>query len=199
MLPIVTLTLALRVPAFTRRGACLAATAAVTLPGHAYDSVPTIKPDFEQLEKKRLAREALEKKNEQRIKPYLDEISAATTPQQYADGCDKLAVWIIGEGTLPTGIDPAAVRDVVQDTYEALPQVGYSCEKTRTNNGVCYSPGLLADDANKATSIIHAGAQTRGQARRSPAPCSLLAACVCVGGSRLGRRMRWWVDGYPTL
>ena len=155
MLAVVTFALALRVPDrhvvfMTRRGFGLAV-AASALPAYAYDSVPTISPDFDKLEKKRIAREEMEKKNRARIQPHLDEVAAAVTPQAYTDACDKLAVYIIGEGALPSGIDAAEVRDVVQDTYEALPQVGFACEKTRTNNGVCYSPGPLADDANKAT------------------------------------------------
>ena len=48
------------------------------------------------------------------------------------------------------GIDAAAVRDTVQDAYDALPKVGYLCEPTRTNRGVCFSPGPIADPAYNA-------------------------------------------------
>ena len=48
------------------------------------------------------------------------------------------------------GIDAKMVRDYIQDTYEALPQKAYACEMTRTNKGICYSPGEPADSAYKS-------------------------------------------------
>ena len=88
-------------------------------------------------------------------------ISSATTPAEYSDSVDQLTVWLIGKGSLPEGIEAGAVRDVIQDTYESLPQKGYACEMTRTNKGVCFSPGEPADSAYK-TSI----AQLRKYATR---------------------------------
>lgn len=116
----------------------------------AYDSVPAVSADFEAMEKKRLARQAMEKKNLERIKPLLAKVSSAQTAQEFSDASDELAVWIIGEGSLPPGIDAEEVRDTIQDAYEALPKVKYACEPTRTNNGVCSSPGPIADPAYKA-------------------------------------------------
>ena len=44
-------------------------------------------------------------------------------------------------------IDAGGVRDVIQDTYEMLPKKCYACEPTRTNNGICCTPGEPADGA----------------------------------------------------
>ena len=150
--------------ASTRRDALLgAAAAALAFPaeGRAYDSIAPVQADLADLEKKRKAREEVMKRAKQEIKPLLRTISSATTPAEYSDSVDQLTVWLIGKGSLPEGIEAGAVRDVIQDTYESLPQKGYACEMTRTNKGVCFSPGEPADSAYK-TSI----AQLRKYATR---------------------------------
>ena len=70
-------------------------------------------------------------------------------PARCSDAVDELIVWIIGKGKLPEGIDARMVRDVIQDKWEELPVKPYACEMTRTNKGVCYSPGEPADGAHE--------------------------------------------------
>ena len=140
--------------ASTRRDALLgAAAAAFAFPadGRAYDSIAPVQADLAELEKKRKAREEVMKRAKQEIKPLLRTISSAATPADYSDAVDQLTVWLIGKGSLPEGIDAGAVRDVIQDTYESLPQRAYACEMTRTNKGICFSPGEPADSAYKAS------------------------------------------------
>ena len=135
------------------RRTLLAATAAVATPlksALAYDTVPQQDADFAAMEKARLERAARGQKNRQRIKPLVDAITAATDQQTFASASDKLSVWLIGEGKLPEGIDAVIVRDTIVDAYKALPQKSYYCEMTRTNQGICYSPGPIADDSYTA-------------------------------------------------
>ena len=33
----------------------------------------------------------------------------------------------------------------LKESYEALPKKGYACEATRTNKGVCFTPGKQAE------------------------------------------------------
>ena len=151
VLPLVITALAWQLPHTpTRREFLASASAAISLPASAYDSISTQKADFEALEKARLKRDEAMKKNKEAIKPYLKTISACTTPAEFSDAVDQLSLWIIGRGSLPEGIDARAVRDVIQDTYEALPQKAYACEMTRTNRGICFSPGEPADGAYEA-------------------------------------------------
>ena len=153
MLAAVTLlALSLQVPSQCRRevllGCATAAINVVPLRATAYDTVPQQTADFEKAEKLRLARAAAIKKNKEAIKPMLDAVKRATTNAEYSDGVEQLTVWIIGKGSLPEGIDAREVRDVIQDTWEALPVKAYACEMTRTNKGICYSPGEPADSAH---------------------------------------------------
>ena len=104
-------------------------------------------------------REAAIAKNKLKIKPYLDEVARATNQNEFADATDKLAAFVIGEGRIPEGVEPTRLRDVIVDSYKSLPltvkyKVGEKpppglplCEATRTNGGVCYSPGALAEDS----------------------------------------------------
>lgn len=148
--------LALNLPSvsmpMTRRNiGTLGLTAALTtLPANAYDSISSEQADFEAMEKLRKERAARLEKNNNEIKPYLVSLSGSKDVETYAKEADKLSLYIIGKGELPEGINPGQVRDVIQDTYEALPKKGYLCEPTRSNNGVCFAPGPPADDAYKA-------------------------------------------------
>ena len=136
---------AIRMPTLGRRE-LLGITAAAS-PALAYDSVPEIKPDFDALEKKRLERAALAEKNAKRLRPYVKQITDATDAASFAEACDKLALWVIQEGSLPEGINPVLIRDAISDAYNLLPQKAYACEKTRTNDGICFQPGEPADSA----------------------------------------------------
>ena len=75
-------------------------------------------------------------------------MTKANTPEEYAKAVDNLSLWIIGKGSLPEGIDAPIVRDAIQDNWQKLPaNVCVGCEVTRVNNGICCSPGRVADDA----------------------------------------------------
>eukprot|EP00962_Isochrysis_galbana_P027783 scaffold8751_cov98-Isochrysis_galbana.AAC.2 len=67
-----------------------------------------------------------------------------------------------GEGTLPDGISAPAIRDAVNEAYKALPVKPYACEPTRTNDGVCYTPGANADDAYKCAPHLGNPRRARG-------------------------------------
>ena len=152
MLLIALSTLALQLPSNVgRREVVVGAVASFSpLAASAYDTLPTQTADFDAMEKARLAREAAAKKNKAEVKPYLKAISVSSTGQEFSDATDSFSLWLIGKGKLPDGIDAPAVRDIIQDTYQALPQRAYACEMTRTNKGICYSPGEPADGAYSA-------------------------------------------------
>ena len=149
---VVLATLALQLPGSqmqSRRELLVGAAAAFALPSNAaaYDTIAPVTADFDEMERKRKAREEMLNKNRAEIKPYLNKVSSSTTPAEYSDAVDELVLWMIGKGKLPEGIDALSVRDTIQDTWESLPQKAYACEMTRTNKGVCYSPGEPADGA----------------------------------------------------
>ena len=128
-------------PGHLSRRAALA-TASSTLiaaPAIAYDSVPTVKPDFDKLEKLRKEREAQAKKNQQQLKPLLEQFNLASDSTSFAKACDDLSLWLIGKSGLPEGLDAPSIRDVIQDAYQARPQRGYKCKETRS--GICYTAG----------------------------------------------------------
>lgn len=114
-----------------------AALSAFPTTGNAYDAIQTPNADFEELEKKRKARAAVAEANKKRVKPYLDAISSANDAKSFASAADNLALWIIGEGKLPEGLDAVQIRNVIQDAYLSLPKEQYYCEPTRTNQGIC--------------------------------------------------------------
>jgi hypothetical protein len=123
--------LALRPPPLGRRQACGTFVAAVSLPAHAYT----------------LDLDAKITKSPAPIQPYLTAVASTKTATEFSDAVDLLVAWIIGQGEVPEGVDPRTIRDVLRVTYLALPQRAYGCEMTRTNKGVCYSPGEPADSS----------------------------------------------------
>lgn len=130
-------------------GALSALASTPTIVG-AYDNIKDIKPDFAELEKKRLAREATKTKNDKRIEPYLEALRLANDEKSFADAADSLAVWLVGEESLPEGLSAPEIRDAIKESYDTLPMVySYRCAKTRDNGGVCQTPGFRADDAYK--------------------------------------------------
>lgn len=48
---------------------------------------------------------------------------------------------MIGNKAIPDGIKVKELVKRLKEAYEALPKRSFKCEPTRTNNGVCYSPG----------------------------------------------------------
>ena len=118
--------------------------------GGGLNALPTVEADFAALERARIERDAKAKAKTAQLNKYIANIERSTNEKDFAGACDEMAVWTIGEGKLPEGIDPRMVRDYIQDTYESLPKKGYACEVTRTNKGVCFSPGPPADDAYNA-------------------------------------------------
>ena len=42
---------------------------------------------------------------------------------------------------VPEGIKVKLFVQDLKDAYESLPKKAYGCEMTRTNKGVCYTPG----------------------------------------------------------
>mmetsp|Transcript_18809 Transcript_18809/g.38291 ORF Transcript_18809/g.38291 Transcript_18809/m.38291 type:complete len:200 (+) Transcript_18809:59-658(+) len=130
-------------------GALSALTGAPLLAG-AYDTIETQKADFAAMEKKRLAREALAAKNEARIEPYLQALQLAQNETTFSDAADSLSVWLVGEPSLPEGLEAPRIRDAIKESYDSLPMLyQYRCAKTRDNGGVCLTPGFRADDAYK--------------------------------------------------
>jgi hypothetical protein len=129
-----------------------AATAAVALgaggmarAASAYDSIPTVEPDFAASEKARKDREAKAAAKAVQLRKKAAAIKAATSEEPFVAACDDMALWVIGEGSIPEGIRMKEFVAELKDTYESLPKKSYSCEVTRTNNGRCYTPGKGAE------------------------------------------------------
>lgn len=71
----------------------------------------------------------------------LKPVEQATNEAEFITAADALALWVIGEGSVPDGIGVKNLVARIRLAYDALPKRSYPCEKTRTNGGVCYSPG----------------------------------------------------------
>lgn len=153
---VVALALHVQPPGALRRRELCAGTAALfasaltgSAPAFAYDSPPNAGADLVALEKARAVRQARVAKNRAGLKPYLDNLSAAKDLPSFVQAADQLALWVIGEGSLPEGLDARDIRDAINAAYGALPVKSYACTPTRTNGGVCYTPGAEAEDAYK--------------------------------------------------
>ena len=48
---------------------------------------------------------------------------------------------------VPEGIKVKTFVADLKESFEGLPKKSYACEMTRTNKGICYSPGEPADSA----------------------------------------------------
>ena len=97
------------------------------------------------MEKLRKEREAKALKKTTELIKYLKPVEKATNEKEFIDAADALALWVIGEGSVPEGIGIKALVARITLAYDALPKRSYACEKTRTNNGICYSPGKGAE------------------------------------------------------
>ena len=127
----------------------------------------------------KLAAERMKKKREREKKAaeknaeadvLIAKIKAAAEskdPSAFADATDNLSLWIISQGAplpppggpwadtlqaspLPEGFETRLLIKEVKGALAMLPRVGYSCEKTRDNGGVCFSAGPLAEGSFKA-------------------------------------------------
>ena len=123
----------------------------------------------ERMKKKReREKKAAEKNKEADV--LIAKITAAAEakdPAAFADATDNLSLWIISQGAplpppggpwadilqsspLPEGFETRLLIKEVKAALAMLPRVGYSCEKTRDNGGVCFSAGPLAEGSYKA-------------------------------------------------
>ena len=167
-------------PPLSRRRALSAAAAGVSgvfgaLGGAgAYDEIPQVSGEFAELEKLRLERTAAIKQNKAKYKPLLDDIANVETEKEFADTTERLILAIIKDGRVPEGVEATRIRDVIVDAYKELPLTlkwtnkqkpppGLGkCEVTRTNNGVCFSPGALAEGSlNSSLRELRKYAKTR--------------------------------------
>ena len=150
------------------------AAAATTLPASAYDSIPTAAsaPDpaklaAEREKRKQILREKAAKKNAEAT-ALADKVASATTAMGFVDATDALSAWIVGQGAprtcigacqwltaddvapLPEGFKTRELVASIRSAKEALPQIAYACEMTRTNKGICFSAGKQAEAAYQA-------------------------------------------------
>ena len=150
------------------------AAAATTLPASAYDSIPTAAsaPDpanlaAEREKRKQILREKAAKKNAEAM-ALSEKVASATTAMGFVDATDALSAWIVGQGAprtcigacqwltaddvapLPEGFKTRELVASIRSAKEALPQIAYACEMTRTNKGICFSAGKQAEAAYQA-------------------------------------------------
>ena len=116
----------------------------------AYDAIPVVEADFAAAERARKEREALAKKRTESLLQKLAPLEAAKSEAEFVPACDDLALWVISETSIPEGIKVKELVKRITNSLEALPRKSYSCEATRTNNGVCYTPGRQAEAAYDA-------------------------------------------------
>ena len=137
----------------------------------AYDSIPTVDADFAKAEQLRAQRESVAKKQTAVVNKYVKAIEATTNKDDFIKAADDFALYVVGEQKFPevTPRRPTAilapqrpppvmahlcspslqgvkVKDLVSrisETYDSLPKQRYYCEATRTNQGVCYTPGKV--------------------------------------------------------
>ena len=55
------------------------------------------------------------------------------------------SVAVLQSSPLPEGFETRKLIKLCKEALAALPRVGYECEKTRDNNGVCFNAGPLAE------------------------------------------------------
>lgn len=133
-------------------GAALAASLLSSARANAYDSLPEVKADFAASEQARKEKEAKDKKLTAELVKLLKVIESSRTEAEFIPACDAMAVWVIGQGygAVPDGIGVKNLVARIKLSYDNLPKRSYKCEKTRDNNGICYSPGRGAELAYEA-------------------------------------------------
>ena len=132
--------------ALGRRAALSAGASAIagsTFAAVAYDAIPTVEADFGARELARKERETKAQKEASELAKVLKPIEAAKTEKEFIDAADNLALWVIGrgQGAIPEGVGVKNVVKRIALAFDDLPKRSYACERTRDNNGVCYSPG----------------------------------------------------------
>ena len=161
MLSAVTLVLSLQAPValdgriLGRRAALSAGASAIfggALSTLAYDEIPQIDADFAAREAARKEREAKAAKQAAELAKVLKPVESARTEAEFIEAADQLAVWVIGkgQGAIPEGVGVKNVVKRITLAYDDLPKRSYACERTRDNNGICYSPGKGASLAYEA-------------------------------------------------
>merc|ERR1719478_262022 len=128
----------------------------------AYDSIPVVEPDFAAMEKARMEREQKSRKKTAELNVKFEKVFAAKNEQEWIDACDAVSLWVIGEGAVPEGIKIKQTVGELKKAYGKLPQKKFSCEATRTNQGVCYTPGKGAELAFESLWVIGEGAVPEG-------------------------------------
>jgi len=133
-----------------RRAALSAGASALfgsSLAAVAYDAIPTIDADFAAREQARKEREAKAAKEAAELAKVLKPVESARTEADFVEAADKLALWVIGkgQGAIPEGVGVKNVVRRITLAFDELPKRSYACERTRNNNGVCYSPGKGAE------------------------------------------------------
>lgn len=131
-------------------GAALAGAFAAA-PVVAYDSIPTVEPDFAAMEKARNERLAKAAKRAESLYAKVKAVEASKIESEFITAMDALALWVIGEGNIPEGVGVKELVKRITIAYDALPKKNYACEATRTNNGICYTPGKGAELAYEST------------------------------------------------
>ena len=118
----------------------------------AYDEIPQIDADFAAREAARKEREAKAAKQAAELAKVLKPVESARTEAEFIEAADQLAVWVIGkgQGAIPEGVGVKNVVKRITLAYDDLPKRSYACERTRDNNGICYSPGKGASLAYEA-------------------------------------------------
>merc|ERR1719453_826662 len=129
------------------------AAAAITAPSmaSAYDSIPTVEADFAVMEKARNERLAKAAKRAASLNVKVKDVEASKTEGEFINAMDALALWVIGEGSIPEGVGVKEMVKRLTVAYDALPKKNFACEATRTNNGICYTPGKGAELAYEST------------------------------------------------
>lgn len=117
---------------------------------NAYDALPSVEADFAEAEKRRKEKEARDVKKTAELVPLLKAIERSSTVDEFIPACDKLALWVIGEGSVPDGLGIKNIVARIKVAYDDLPKKGFKCEKTRDNNGICFGPGQEATGAYEA-------------------------------------------------
>lgn len=146
-------------PTFDRRQALSAgfnaalATAALAAPAavHAYDAIPTVEADFAEMERARNIRLAKAAKRAESLFAVVKKVEVTKTESEFVESMDALSLWVIGEGSIPEGVGVKELVKRLTVAYDALPKKNYACEATRTNNGICYTPGKGAELAYEST------------------------------------------------
>jgi len=131
-------------------GAAVAVATLFSGVAQAYDAIPTVEPDFAAMEQLRKERDASATKKTASLIKVLKPLEQSTTEAEFISAADTLALWVIGEGSVPDGIGVKTLVARIRLAYDSLPKRGFACPKTRTNNGYCYSPGKGAELAYEA-------------------------------------------------